>query len=980
MRKVYFFLILLILTTGASAQFNLTLTTYSQDFAGLGTGTSTGVTGGDLSIVNASLTGWYFSESGTNNNTTITAGTGSSAIGDTYNFGSASAADRTLGGLQSGTLNPTVGFYVTNNTGSPITALAISYTGEQWRLGTLARPDRLDFQYSTNATSLSNGTWTDVDALDFTAPVTGGTIGALDGNLSTNQTAISFAIVSLNIGNSTTFFIRWNDFNATGADDGLGVDDFSFIATLGSSNTITTGIVSSPPFVLIDCSDTEIGTVAFTSTGTFNAGNTYTAQLSDDIGSFTSPTVIGNIVDNTNSGSIPITIPAGTAGGTGYRIRVISDNPSVTGSSSAAFTIIQNGFGGCSSSHSDYYRSLTTGDWTDPTTWQSSPNNTDWITATLAPTFNANTILIRAPHTVTIDGTSSADQLTIELGATLNHTNGAAFTLNDGTGTDMTIQNSGIYVLNGTQPGGAGTVSVQSGALVRVDNNSAPGESDDFAFGNGNVTFTTGCIYQWNTILTPSWLNRIYFTSGQNVKYRFSVATGTLGGNGPTTVFGHLEANANLAFQGNGPKTFVNGIVGTGNIDASAAGSGAIIIDGTTSALSVLGGGTLTLQAGVPLQLTNSTATMTSSKIITGDISFSGGKIILGNFDLTVSGSIGGYGPANYVQTDGTGYLKMNNINGTRVFPVGFSNLNALYVTTGGGSDYSVRVENGINPGVSLPTYAINRTWNIFASAITSNVQLTFWYYTADANPGVNPATDLMEVLRYSGSAWSITPGNVLITPGGANPWTVTTITPAGDLTINTTPSPFIVGKNGGWVLPIDCIINTRAQKRNNNGFISWEVNTCAEVNSFEVQRSVNGGVYQTIGTITPASPLEYNYTDASLAGGTNLYRIKVNRSSGAIKYSNTAVIINDTKGILITALSPNPVNDMAAFIITGAKAGAVSFTIYDMMGRPVRQWQSTIEEGSNTINLIAKELSPGVYHLAATMADAKTVMRFVKQ
>ena len=47
---------------------------------------------------------------------------------------------------------------------TPITSLAISYTGEQWRLGqvdTGRAADRLDFQLSTNATSLTTGTWTD---------------------------------------------------------------------------------------------------------------------------------------------------------------------------------------------------------------------------------------------------------------------------------------------------------------------------------------------------------------------------------------------------------------------------------------------------------------------------------------------------------------------------------------------------------------------------------------------------------------------------------------------------------------------------------------------------------------------------------------------------------------------------------------------------------------------------------------------------
>ncbi|MBL8062232.1 MAG: S-layer homology domain-containing protein [Anaerolineales bacterium] len=171
--------------------------------------------------------GWDFLESGTAAETTYAAGPGSSTTGNTYSFGTTGTTDRALGGLQTGTLNPTFGASFTNNTGATIGSLRISYTGEQWRLGALTRTDRLDFQYSLDATSLSTGTWQDVDSLDFAAPVQGPAVGALDGNIAPNQTQINFTITGLNIPNGSTFWIRWQDFNATGADDGLGIDDFS---------------------------------------------------------------------------------------------------------------------------------------------------------------------------------------------------------------------------------------------------------------------------------------------------------------------------------------------------------------------------------------------------------------------------------------------------------------------------------------------------------------------------------------------------------------------------------------------------------------------------------------------------------------------------------------------------------------------------------------------------------------------------------
>jgi uncharacterized repeat protein (TIGR01451 family) len=178
---------------------------------------------------------WTRAESGANANTTYTANNGGSNTGDTYSYGTTGSSERALGTLRATTFVPTIGTFYRNDTGFTINSLQIAYTGEEWRLGTASRvvPDRLDFQYSTNATSLTTGTWTDVDALDFSAPNNTGT-GAKDGNDPANRTAINSTISGLSIAPGATFWIRWNDFEATGADDGLAVDDFSLTAGINT--------------------------------------------------------------------------------------------------------------------------------------------------------------------------------------------------------------------------------------------------------------------------------------------------------------------------------------------------------------------------------------------------------------------------------------------------------------------------------------------------------------------------------------------------------------------------------------------------------------------------------------------------------------------------------------------------------------------------------------------------------------------------
>src|SRR3954467_1775144 len=197
------------------------------------------------STTNTTLpTGWYITETGggARDNEQYAVDTGAMTAGDIYSYGSAAATDRALGELRSGTLIPLFGAKFVNNTGVTVTSLDVSYTGEQWRFGgvhtTVA--DRLDFQYSVNATDLSTGTYLDANALHFNPPVTAGTAGALDGNASANRTAISSTITSLSIPNGATFFIRLNDVDAPGADDGLAVDDFSITGNVtGASPTPT---------------------------------------------------------------------------------------------------------------------------------------------------------------------------------------------------------------------------------------------------------------------------------------------------------------------------------------------------------------------------------------------------------------------------------------------------------------------------------------------------------------------------------------------------------------------------------------------------------------------------------------------------------------------------------------------------------------------------------------------------------------------
>jgi hypothetical protein len=109
------------------------------------------------------------------------------------------------------------------------------------------------------------------------------------------------------------------------------------VVTKADTLLLVTDAITGSPF----CPKAAIS-VPFSSAGTFNAGNVYTAQLSNASGSFTNPTTIGTLSSTANYGTIAANLPVNTAAGSAYRIRVISSNPSKTGSNNGTNLTIKS--------------------------------------------------------------------------------------------------------------------------------------------------------------------------------------------------------------------------------------------------------------------------------------------------------------------------------------------------------------------------------------------------------------------------------------------------------------------------------------------------------------------------------------------------------------------------------------------------------------------------------------------------------------
>lgn len=325
-----------VLLVGVSkAQVSMTGTSgnYTQDFNTLPT------SGSPVWTDNTTLANWYSQRTGTGN--TIIANAGGGIAGALYSFGTGTTTERALGTIGSGTPDDMAhGVLMQNNTGSALTSLTVTYTGEQWR-NSAATAQTMTFWYKVSSTSFTaldpfvNGTWTAVTALDFVTPIVAGTAGALDGDLPANRVTLSAPIPSIALANGEFIMLKWDDPDHTGTDHGIAIDDVSIdwssappctppvgAPTLFSSSNITNTTAdiswtagSSGNVIVIAHQGTPVGSDPVSSV-------TYTADAA-----FGSGTQIGSgnyVVYNGTGTSVSVT---GLSAGTVYYFSVYEYDP-----------------------------------------------------------------------------------------------------------------------------------------------------------------------------------------------------------------------------------------------------------------------------------------------------------------------------------------------------------------------------------------------------------------------------------------------------------------------------------------------------------------------------------------------------------------------------------------------------------------------------------------------------------------------------
>jgi len=163
--------------------------------------------------------------------------------------------------------------------------------------------------------------------------------------------------------------------------------------------------------------------------------------------------------------------------------------------------------------------------------------------------------------------------------------------------------------------------------------------------------------------------------------------------------------------------------------------------------------------------------------------------------------------------------------------------------------------------------------------------------------------------------------------------------------------------------------------KVNKTALVKWT--TATEINSknFEVQRSIDGSNFATVGTIAAKGfASDYNFVDEKPFTGVNYYRLKQVDNDGKFALSAVKSVKFDTDNKFVVNIYPNPATDILNVRLTNGEAKQIN--ILNTLGKIV---YSTNVTTIGATQLPIKNLSAGTYFVEIVSNENRVVEKFIK-
>ncbi len=169
-------------------------------------------------------------------------------------------------------------------------------------------------------------------------------------------------------------------------------------------------------------------------------------------------------------------------------------------------------------------------------------------------------------------------------------------------------------------------------------------------------------------------------------------------------------------------------------------------------------------------------------------------------------------------------------------------------------------------------------------------------------------------------------------------------------------------------------LLDFTAEKKDNIVVLNWSTATETDNKEFQIERSVNGETFQSLGTVkgsgTTATPQYYSFNDEKPAPVTAYYRLKSVDMDDKETYSKTVSIVASIKKGQLKVF-PNPVGE-EGYLNIETNNDVQNVLITNMLGQVVLT--------TNITRINISQLAMGMYNIVVKTNEEIMTERFIKQ
>jgi len=184
--------------------------------------------------------------------------------------------------------------------------------------------------------------------------------------------------------------------------------------------------------------------------------------------------------------------------------------------------------------------------------------------------------------------------------------------------------------------------------------------------------------------------------------------------------------------------------------------------------------------------------------------------------------------------------------------------------------------------------------------------------------------------------------------------------------------------------LPVHLISFQGNMNKNNKVTLNWMVADNETVKHFEVERSLNGKDFITVGVVFASEKFgteNYMFYETPANSDKVMYRLKMIDKSHDIDYSRILIFQTKSAGTSGIKIYSNPVKDKLTFSYFSNTNQVIGVRVYDIAGKTLMSQKVNSAEGNNMLSLsLNSTFNAGIYVVEVSNGADRQVAKFVKQ